>query len=132
MIKNYKKISRGYALIQVIVFATISAYILGALVSWAVVNIKASKNTSNSEQALQIAEAGIDYYRWHLAHAPTDFLDGTATSGPYIHNFNDKNGNVIGTFTLNITAPSLGSTLVTIQSTGKVKTDPNTSRTING
>lgn len=122
--------SGGYALIQVIVFATISAYMLGALVSWAVVNIKASKNTSNSEQALQIAEAGIDYYRWHLAHAPTDFMDGTATSGPYIHNFNDKNGNSIGTFSLDITAPSLGSTLVTIKSTGKVNIDPNISRTI--
>ena len=130
MIKNNLKNNSGYALIQVIVFATISAYMLGALVSWAVVNIKASKNTAGSEQALQIAEAGIDYYRWHLAHAPTDFMDGTATSGPYIHNFNDKDGNTIGTFTLDITAPSLGSTLVTIQSTGKIIADPTISRTI--
>jgi hypothetical protein len=131
MINNYlKKKNSGYILIQVIVFASISVYILGALVSWAVVNVKASKSASNSEQALQIAEAGIDYYRWHLAHAPTDFQDGMATSGPYVHNFSDKSGNIIGAFTLNITPPSLGSTLVTIESTGKITSDSNISRAI--
>jgi hypothetical protein len=132
MIKNNlkKENHRGYMLIQVIIFSSIAVYILGALVSWAAVNVKASKEYSNSEQALQIAEAGIDYYRWHLAHAPTDFMDGTATSGPYIHNFKNKNGDTIGTFTLNITPPSLGSTLVTIQSTGKINTNQNISRKI--
>ncbi len=127
-LKNKKQ--SGYILIQVIVFAAISVYILGALVGWAVINIKASGQNFNREQALQIAEAGIDYYRWHLAHAPTDFQDGMATSGPYIHDFNDKNGNTIGTFTLNITPPSLGSTLVTIESVGKVNANPNISRKI--
>lgn len=122
--------SGGYILIQVIVFSAIAVYILGALIGWAVINIKASKMTADREQALQIAEAGIDYYRWHLAHAPTDFQDGTANPGPYIHDFKDKNGDIIGSFTLNITAPSLGSTLVTIDSTGKVNTNPDISRTI--
>jgi hypothetical protein len=132
MIKNNlkRKNQVGYILIQVIVFASISVYLLGSLIGWAVINIKATRNTANSEQALQIAEAGIDYYRWHLAHAPTDFQDGTATSSPYTHNFTDKSGNPIGTFTLNITPPSLGSTLVTIQSTGRVNVDPNISRKI--
>ena len=130
MSKNYKIKKAGFILIQVIIFASVAVYILGALVGWAVVNMKASKSNLNSEQALQIAEAGIDYYRWHLAHAPADFQDGTATSGPYVHDFTDKSGNIIGTFSLSITAPSLGSTLVTIESTGKVKADPNISRTI--
>jgi hypothetical protein len=130
MIKSNLKNKGGYILIQVIVFASISVYILGALVGWAVINLKASKNASGSEQALQIAEAGIDYYRWHLAHAPTDFQDGMTTSGPYIHDFKDKSNNILGTFTLNITPPSLGSTLVTIESTGKINSNPSISRKI--
>src|SRR3989339_18234 len=122
--------NKGYILIQVIVFASIAVYLLEALISWAVINIKASEKNSNKEQALQIAEAGIDYYRWHLAHAPTDFQDGTGQAGSYVHNFKDKDENIIGTFTLDITPPSLGSTLVTIQSTGKINTDPSISRKI--
>jgi len=130
MNKKYLKNNSGFILIQVIIFASVAVYILGALVGWAVINIKASKSSLDSEQALQIAEAGIDYYRWHLAHAPADFMDDTATSGPYIHNFADKVGDIIGTFSLNITPPSLGSTLVTIQSTGKVNANPDIFRTI--
>lgn len=127
---NLKNKKSGYILIQVIVFSAIVVYLLGALMGWAVINIKASKQSSDQEQARQIAEAGIDYYRWHLAHAPTDFYDGTGISAPYTHNFEDKNGNIIGNFTLNITPPTLGSTLVTIESTGKVNADPNISKKI--
>ncbi len=122
--------SGGYVLIQVIVFGVIAIYLLGALVGWAVIDIKASKQAADRESAIQIAEAGIDYYRWHLAHAPTDFQDGTGAIGPYIHNFLDKNQDVIGQFSLEITPPNLGSTLVTIKSTGHTVNNPNLKRTI--
>lgn len=130
MILNKQKKNNGYILIQVIVFASIAVYILSALTGWAVTDIKASKQSADREQAIHIAEAGIDYYRWHLAHAPTDYQDGTGQNGPYTHNFLDKNNNIIGQFILNITPPSLGSSLVIIESTGKVNTNPNISRTI--
>ena len=113
-----KRQRNGYVLIMVLVFGSIGVYIAGALISWGVTDILASRHTVEREQALQIAEAGIDYYRWHLAHAPTDFQDGTATSGPYVHEFRDKNGTVIGHYRLTITPPALGSTLVTVLSTG--------------
>ncbi len=38
-----------------------------------------------SEQSLNIAEAGVNYYRWHLAHDPLDFYDGTGATGTYSH-----------------------------------------------
>lgn len=120
----------GQILIQAVVFGTISVVLIGGLISWAGVNIKASRLAVLREQAIQIAEAGIDYYRWHLAHAQTDYQDGTGAPGPYIHNFNDKDGNQIGTFTLEITPPSNGSTIVTIKSTGRVLEDPTISRGI--
>lgn len=132
MIYNDQKTikNHGYILIQVIVFGVIATYILGALIGWAVTDIQSSKQAGSKELAIQIAEAGIDYYRWHLAHAPTDYQDGTATSGPYIHEFFDKNDNRVGTFTLEITAPLLGSSLVTIKSTGRSDANPDISRTI--
>lgn len=122
--------SPGYILVQVIVFASVSAYILGALINWAAVDIKASRQAADRELAIQIAEAGVDYYRWHLAHAPTDYYDGTGQASTYIHDFLDKNNNVIGQFALDITPPQLGSSLVTIKSTGSVLNAPSLTRTI--
>ncbi len=124
------KKNKGYILIQVIVFSAIAAYLLGALISWAVIDIKSSKQAGDKESAIQIAEAGIDYYRWHLAHAPTDYQDGTGHNGPYTHDFYDKDDNVTGQFILNITAPPLGSSLVIIKSTGRTNDLPNLTRTI--
>ena len=118
--RQKQKYNKGYILIQVIVFGSIAVYLLSALVGWTAVNIKAGRQAINREKSLQIAEAGIDYYRWHLAHAPTDFQDGTGGPGPYIHDFRDKDGNIIGQFSLDITPPPLGSTLVVVKSTGNV------------
>ncbi|MEQ1499917.1 MAG: hypothetical protein ABL917_00915 [Parcubacteria group bacterium] len=127
--KRYLK-QKGSLLIQAIVFGAIAVVIIGGLISWAGVNIKASRITLQREQALQVAEAGVDYYRWHLAHASTDYRDGTGVPGPYVHNFLDKDGVVIGSFTLEITPPPVGSTIVTVKSTGRVLSDPSLYRSI--
>lgn len=130
MIKNYKLKNKGSFLIQAFVFGTISIIMIGALISWASVNIKASRLASQREQALQIAEAGIDYYRWHLAHAPNDYTDGTGVPGPYIHDFFDKNGTKIGQYELEIDPPEEGFTNVVIKSTGRLDLDPTIYRSI--
>lgn len=123
--------TKGSILIQAFVFGVISIVIIGAIISWAAVNIKASRLAVYREQALQIAEGGIDYYRWHLAHAQSDYKDGNATStGPYVHDFFDKDGVKIGTFSLTITPPVIGSTLVTIVSEGRIVADPTVYRKI--
>ena len=83
-----------------------------------------------SEKALHIAEAGIDYYRWHLAHAPEDFQDGTGGEGPYQHQYLDPQGAKIGTFSLEIIPPSDGSSIVTLVSTGWTKEYLQIKRTI--
>jgi hypothetical protein len=83
-----------------------------------------------SEMALNIAEAGINYYRWHLAHSPNDFQDGTGKAGPYVHNFSDPQGGETGKYSLEITAPVNGSTIVKIKSTGWSDRYPNVKRTI--
>ncbi|WKZ29485.1 MAG: hypothetical protein QY323_02010 [Patescibacteria group bacterium] len=83
--------------------------------------LKAGRAAQQRQLAVQVAEAGIEYYRWHLAHAPLDFQDGTGTAGPYVHEYKDASGEVIGHFALDITPPPVGSTVVTITSTGRLE-----------
>ena len=121
---------KGALLVQVIVFSTIALVLIGGLLGWAGVNIKASRSEIYREQAIELAEAGIDYYRWHLAHASGDFQDGTGMAGPYLHQVKDKDGDVIGSFSLSITSPSVGSTKVHIESAGTPVLSASTTRTI--
>lgn len=79
---------------------------------------KETNQKKYKEMSFQLAEAGIEYYRWHLAHNQTDFKDGTLSPGPYVHSYSDADGNPYGQFSLEITTPASGSTLTTIISTG--------------
>ena len=110
------------------IFGTISlTVIVIGLTGYAVSENSASTRKHNSEMALQIADAGVNYYRWHLAHAKTDYYDGngTSTPGPYVHDYEDKDGNVIGQFSLDITPPASGASIVVIESTGWLTAQPN-------
>jgi hypothetical protein len=98
--------------------------VLGGFVTWGMKYLKVANHTLYQEEAARISEAGIQYYKWHLAHAPTDFQDGTGGPGPYVHEYKDKDGNTLGTFKLTITPPEEGSTIVTIESEGESATDP--------
>lgn len=122
--------TRGVIIAQALVYATIGILVVSALINWGATNLITSRKLSANEQAFQVAEAGIDYYRWHLAHAPQDFKDGTTTPGPYVHTFYDKDNVSLGTYSLDIVPPPTGSTIVTITSTGKVNADSTVKRKI--
>lgn len=128
--QGIQKKNRGHILVQALVYGSIAVVIIGGLISWAAVNIKASRLAVKREMALQIAESGVDYYRWHLAHAQSDYKDGTTTPGPYVHNFYDKDDNLTGSFSLTITPPATGTTIVIVKSVGTLSSDPSVSRTI--
>lgn len=122
--------NQGIVLSGVLVFAIIAVGLIVGLTSWFGVVLKSSRELIFKEQAFHIAEAGIEYYRWHLAHAPEDFQDGTGEDGPYIHEVEDKDGYVIGNFSLEIIPPPSGSSIVTVESTGQVFANPDVSRTV--
>ena len=121
---------RGQVLLHALILASIAMLFIAGMATWAISNLKVTQKTLNRALALEIAEAGIDYYRWHLAHSPQDFKDGTGNPGPYLHTFSDKSGNVIGHYALAITPPPNGSTRVTITSTGFVVADADISKSI--
>jgi len=88
------------------------------------------------------AEAGVNYYKWHLTHNSSDYKDGNTwccdegsipektflsecggECGPYVHSYKDyssdiNGGDVIGQFSLKIIPSETGSTINTIKSTG--------------
>lgn len=129
MKKNFPKL-KGMILLNILIFGAIATSFVIVFSSWAYTSLRVAGSVLYKEQALQIAEAGVDYYRWHLAHAPNDFQDGTGASGPYTHIFYDKDGNAVGKFILTITPPVTGSTIVTVVSEGQVDAYPKIKRKI--
>lgn len=116
--KQIIKSQNGQLLVQVLILAFVASALITGIVNWSKTNMLASRQAVYREEAMQLAEAGIDYYRWHLAHAQSDYQDGTGVAGPYVHQVVDKDGSIVGNYSLNITAPISGSTKVTIESTG--------------
>jgi type II secretory pathway pseudopilin PulG len=114
---------RGQLAVELLFLAAIVITLVGGFVSLAASFLNLSVRSQNEAQAVAIAEAGIEYYKWHLAYAPQDFMDGTGKPGPYVHTYYNKNGTAIGQFSLNIVPPPSGSTIVTITSTGSVLAD---------
>lgn len=115
--------SRGSILVLILVFGSITLMGIGAVVSLLILEQRTSQSTVNSEQAFQVAEAGVNYYRWVLAHNPTDY-NGVDKD------YTDGNGTTIGHFTVTITPPTSGSSIITITSTGWSTQAPQLKRTV--
>lgn len=122
--------NKGIIILPVVVFSAISILFVVGLVEWAGLNIKASRIFAERENAFQVAEAGIEYYKWHLVNSPDDFTDGTGLPGPYVHQYKNKNDDVIGSYSLEIIPPLSGGNIVTIRSTGTSASNPTVSRAI--
>jgi hypothetical protein len=113
------------ALLSIIIAFSITAV---AVIQVASTNLFVTGNIVKSQRALNVAEAGLNYYMWHLNHNPTDYKDGTNQPnqpdpklgyGPYVHAYKDSQGIEQGTYTLWLKPESSGSTIVTVRSIGK-------------
>jgi len=120
----------GSASVLVLLYGVVTSVFIGGVVVLASLLYNSIVRINAYEQSLSIAEAGIHYYRWHLAHSPNDFTDGTGHAGPYIHEYRDPQGTLIGRYSLTITPPEPGSTMVIINSKGSTVAYPEVSRTI--
>lgn len=89
-------------------------------------------------QAIHIAEAGVNYYRWVLYHDNEEYCNKEECAeapdyGPYgPYAYTDSGGqNIIGYYELYITPPpENGSTIVTVKSVGWTADYPNVKREI--
>ncbi len=123
---------RGYFSILVLVFASVFVLLLSALVGYIFIEKKLELAKENQQKAFQLAEAGLEYYRWHLAHWPDDLQDGTGQPGPYVHAINDPEAGLIGYYSLDISGGEYcGQTnTVEIISTGWTEADSKYKRTL--
>ncbi len=119
-------------MLTALVFGAIFLMILSALSSFVLTDNKLQSTASAKSRATAIAEAGIEYYRWHLAHFPNDLQNGTGVAGPYTVTYEDPEGGPTGTFQLTVTGnASCGQTTsIDIRSKGTPSDNPNASRTI--
>ncbi|PIR82890.1 hypothetical protein COU19_03510 [Candidatus Kaiserbacteria bacterium CG10_big_fil_rev_8_21_14_0_10_56_12] len=111
---------RGSILILVLVFGSIFFILLASLASFVLEENRAQDTLIGRVQSLSVAEAGLNYYAWFLAHFPSDLQNGTGAPGPYVVTYTDTSGSTVGTYELSIaSASSCGSAqTVDITSTG--------------
>lgn len=128
----------GYTLPSVLSFIIAIGLISTAVLTVIITNFSSVDTQVKSQQSFSVAEAGVNYYLWHLAHNPTDYRDGQSTPatpdpqlgyGPYTHDYIDSNASNQGTFTLWVKPQGAGSTIVKVRSIGKAK-GTNITRTV--
>lgn len=126
-IQNLKstKNQRGYFLATILVFATVIIILTTSLIYISINQKRYFQANREKASARQIAEAGINYYLWHLTHDSKDYADGTGDTcdpscGPYIHDYKNAKGEVIGTYSLEITPPETGENYATVVATGQL------------
>jgi type II secretory pathway pseudopilin PulG len=121
---NRTKSNGGYILLTVLVASVVLSTLGVAAAQVLLNNSRFTQFQDRQAEALQVAEAGVNYYLWHLAHNPTDYQDGqtggSAPYGPFIHSYTNADGATMGSYTLTITPPVNGSTITTVKSVGQV------------
>ena len=125
MIKKRCCATHGNILILLLVLT--SMLVMIALGAFALVSSQSRLAAQQADKQItfEIAEAGVEYYRWHLAHVPDDFISDIGE-----HEYKNALGEVIGSYTIDVIPPAPGSTIVIIQSTGWTTNHPLLKRTI--
>lgn len=99
------------------VFVAMFTVIFLSLTSLATQSYHQTVLQAHDELAFQVAEDGLNYARWRLAHSPNNF---TAATG----NVTDQFAGTIGTYDITFMAPVPGNTIVLITSTGHTASQP--------
>jgi len=112
-------VNKGAILTLVLVFGAIFLMLLAGLLGFILLQQRQSLQKVAWNESLNIAEAGINYAKWHFLHAEDDFNFGGTK--PYAD---------IGQYQLEITAPTGCSPGVKIKSTGWTSNFPKVKRAI--
>jgi hypothetical protein len=117
------------------------AIILTSIIGFVASQTKYALQVHAREEALQIAEAGIHFYKWYLAHTTdgrtTQQVQAFWTSGTaygvgtdYEAEYFDPSGGAVGKYRITVTPPNTGSTKVIVRSVGWTYKYPAATRTI--
>jgi len=128
----YKRPNGGYLLVMVLVFSAVLMTILTSFVGFIVTQSRLIDQRGSLEQAGQIAEAGLNYYKWFLAHYPSDTTNGTGLPGPYIGVYSDPEGGPIGEYSLSVASTTYCGQIssLRVSATGYTYKAPNVRRVL--
>jgi hypothetical protein len=123
---------RGFMLLLGLVFGAIFVGLIGALSSFTIIENRLQNVNAAQGEAFTIAEAGIEYYKWFLAHFPGNTTNGTGVSGPYAIAYSDPEGGTTGNISLSVAGnTSCGQiTSIDLSSTGTPTDNPLISKTV--
>ncbi len=133
--KQWKTNKKGSALAYVLVIMTAVMIIMVSMLGYISSQLKFSFNRVEREEAFQIAESGVYFYRWYLAHETSgktakqieSFWNGTVLGAPTAYEA-DYEG--IGRYSIEVTRPNSGSTIIVVKATGWTYKMPNVKRTV--
>jgi len=128
----------GSMLLMTLVATGIFFILVSGVLGLGLLQLKLNLTKVAKNQALHIAEAGVNYYRWVLYHDHEEYCNGEECMegpnyGPYgPYSYTDSAGeNIKGYYELYIIPPEIdGSTIVTIKSVGWVENHSNIKRAI--
>ncbi|MFM2423984.1 MAG: hypothetical protein RLZZ70_373 [Candidatus Parcubacteria bacterium] len=126
MITPRTSLQAGYLMVVVLVFSGIFLTILTSFVVFVVTQSRLIEQKIAFEQAGQIAEAGLDYMKWYLAHYPN------ATTTTITNAYNDPESGAIGQYTITATSTTFCGAVASLNITSVGYTDEftNVRRTI--
>jgi hypothetical protein len=118
--------SAGFLLILVLVMGSVFLLIVSSFIGYVATQNQVVNFRHEQHRATEIAEAGLNYYRWYLAHNPGDVTNGTGLPGPFVHEYKDPEGGTIGEFSLDISSNEYCGDIASIDitSTGHTYVDP--------
>ena len=96
--------SRGITTLLVVAFMGIFTLMLGGLVGYALEQAKYGRALHAREEALSIAESGLEYFKWHVAHNTAIREDGTGLQSSYSYTVNDPEGGELGSANITTSA----------------------------
>lgn len=130
--KNKQSFNQGHLLILVLVFGGIFFVLITSFIGYIITQNQVVNFRYEQQRATEIAEAGLNYYKWYLAHHPDDVTNGTGLPGPYVHQFKDPEGGFIGEFSLDIASTSYCGSVASIDiaSTGFTYDKPEAKSTV--
>ncbi len=136
-----KRAVPGSVLAYGLVIMTVVSILLVSILSFIASQIRNGTYSVAREQAFQVAEQGIQFYKWYLAHETDGRTaqqieafwssgDAYGVGSDYVSEVADPSGEVSGSFRIAVIPPDPGSTIVTVESTGEMDRYPGHVRTI--
>ncbi len=127
---------RGGGIAYFVIIVGILSIVLMSLIFFVLSQVNFSLHSVRRAEALNIAEAGINFYRWYLAHQTdgksaaqiVDFWTNGSPYGvaaPFEQDYDNR-----GRYRITVTPPSPGETAVTVESVGWTYNSPDVRRTV--